>query len=122
MLRYHKPIYGQVIIENRESKKKIKLKIWSANALCAIIQTRLIPKEERKRPELKYEDYLVGFYADEQHLKNILKHEKDVIKFWTSRVVSIKLNIYYKESLILLKYFARSGHKVTCYYKEERAK
>ena len=50
--------------------------------------------------------------------KNILKHEGSVLP--GDKVLSIKLNMYYKECSTLLKYFVRSGHKVTAFYKEPK--
>ena len=66
---------------------------------------------------------LINFLHDEQHLKNIVKEEKENIfarMFSANRIDKVELNLYYKESNTLLKYMVRDGLKVKCYYNEEK--
>lgn len=49
-------------------------------------------------------------------MKSIMKDYGNVL---ADEVVSIKLNMFYRENYTLLKYFVKSGYKVECYYKEE---
>ena len=53
-------------------------------------------------------------------MRNIIRNEGDI--FCGEKVTSITLNMYYKESATLLKYFTQSGHRVTCYYEEPKVK
>ena len=46
-----------------------------------------------------------------------MKQYGDVL---ADEVVSIELNMFYKENYTLLKYFVKSGYKVKCYYKEKK--
>lgn len=55
---------------------------------------------------------LFNFYADEQHIKNILKNE---YKLFNDEVKNVRLNMKYKESKTLLKYFLGEIDKVICY-------
>jgi hypothetical protein len=64
---------------------------------------------------------LINFFADEQHIKNCEKNftSHDCLDFFMGKIVSVKLNLYYKESNILLKHIVKH-HEVKCYYKEEK--
>ena len=123
MIRYNGTTIGTIDIEQEHDGKKYKytLQIRQGNCLAVIIYVRkATPEELAENPEGKWYHQLYTFYSDEQHLKNILKHEKDVL--FGEKVTSIKLNLYYKECNTLLKYYVRSGHKVTCFYKEPKKK
>jgi len=123
MLRYNGTTIGTIDIEQEHDDKKYKytLQIRQGNCQAVIIYVRkATPEELAENPEGKWYHQLYAFYSDEQHLKNILKHEKDVL--FGEKVTSIKLNMYYKECNTLLKYFVRSGHKVTAFYKEPKKK
>lgn len=118
MLHYNKPIYGYIYYKNEKYPNTHKVTIFSANALCAMVEITEIPKKERKNPKNKFLHHLFGFFADEQHIKNVMKHEGEALPMMFSKVTSIKLNMYYKEARTLAKYFAKSKYKVTCYYEE----
>ena len=62
---------------------------------------------------------LWNFLVDIDHAKRIIKNTSDHTLLGTS-VVSVKLNVYYKEARQLVKPMAQSGYKVTCYYKEPK--
>ena len=66
---------------------------------------------------------LMNFLANEQHLKNIVKEEKENIfarMLSADKITKVKLNLFYKESNTLLKYMVRDGLKVECYYKGDK--
>ena len=117
-LSYKETIIGKIVIKQRGHK--FNLQIRQGNCLAVIINVRKATDEELKeQPEGKYIHTLYTFYADEQHLKNMMKHYGNVL---SDEVVSIELNMFYKENYTLLKYFVKSGYKVKCYYKEEKSK
>lgn len=115
-LTYTGTTIGKIII--KQGKQKFNLQIRQGNCLAVIINVRKATEEELKEhPEGKYIHTLYTFYADEQHMKNMMKSYDKVL---FDEVVSIELNMFYKENYTLLKYFVKSGYKVKCYYKEEK--
>jgi hypothetical protein len=117
-LRYNGTTIGKIHISQEFGGKKhnFELQIRQGNCLAVIIHCRKATEEEQaKNPEAKYWHTLWTFYADEQHMKNIIKNEGDI--FFGEKVTSISLNMFYPECKTLLKYYTLSGHKVTCYYK-----
>ena len=122
-LTYNGTTIGKInIAEERDGERlHFTLQIRQGNCLAVLLFVRkATPEELEKHPEGKWYHQLWSFYVDEQHLKNILKNEGDVL--FGEEVTSISLNMYYKECKTLLKYFTKSGHKVTCYYKEPKQK
>lgn len=122
-LRYNGTTIGKINITQEYAgvKRNFTLQIRQGNCLAVLLYVRKSTEEElEKNPEGKWYHQLWSFYVDDQHLKNILKNEGDVL--FGEKVTSISLNLYYKENLTLLKYFTKSGHKVTCYYKEPKKK
>lgn len=118
MIRYDSTTIGTMVL--KQGEKRFKLQIRKGNCLAVIINVRKADEEELKEhPDGKYIHTLYTFYADEQHLKNMMKMYGNVL---ADKVVSIELNLFYKENYTLLKYFVKSGHKVKCYYKEEEKK
>ena len=82
-------------------------------------------QENPEDPKKCWVHQLMSFLADEQHLKNIIKYDKNNVfasilsADWIDKV---ELNLFYKESNTLLKYMVRDGLKVQCYYKEPKKK
>ena len=114
-LKYGVRTIGKIVIKQRGNK--FNLQIRQGNCLAVLINERKATEDELKEhPNGKYIHTLYNFYCDEQHLKRLLKNEGGVI---FDEVVSIELNMFYKENYTLLKYFVKSGYKVKCYYKEE---
>ena len=117
MLRVnYKITYGEIKVRQKSDNRLATVKIHSANALCAFIY------------HYKAEDgtemaQLISFFADEKHIKNCEKNfpSHDCLDFFMGKIVSVKLNLYYKESNILLKHIVKH-HKVTCYYEEPSKK
>ena len=115
-LSYNGTTIGKIVI--KQGKNKLPLQIRQGNCLAVIINVRKADEEELKEhPDGKCIHTLYTFYADEQHLKNMMKMYGNVL---ADEVVSIELNLFYKENYTLLKYFVKSGYRVKCYYKEER--
>ena len=115
-LRYGGTTIGKIVIKREDNK--FNLQIRQGNCLAVIINVRKITEEElEKHPNSKFVYTLYTFFADEHHLKNLLKNEGGVI---FDDVISIELNMFYKENYTLLKYFVKSGYKVKCYYKEKK--
>ena len=114
-LKYSERTIGKIVIKQGENK--FNLQIRQGNCLAVLINVRKATEEELKEhPNGKYIHTLYSFYCDEQHLKILLKNVGSVL---FDEVVSIELNMFYKENYTLLKYFVKSGYKVKCYYKEE---
>ena len=117
MLRVnYKITYGEIKVRQKSDNRLVTVKIHWANALCAFIY------------HYKAEDgtkmvQLISFFADEQHIKNCEKNfaSHDCLDFFMGKIVSVKLNLFYKESRILLNHIVKH-HNVTCYYKEPKKK
>lgn len=122
-LRYNGTTIGNIVIEQEigGDKYRYKLQIRQGNCLAVVLYVRRsTPEELKENPKGKWYHQLFTFFCDEKHCKNIMKDYGDIM--CGEKVVSVKLNMYYKECWTLLKYFTKSGHKVTCYYKEEKKK
>jgi len=120
-LTYNGTTIGKVRIEQElgDIKQKFDIQIRQGNCLAVFLHSRkLTPEEKKKHPGSKCMHSLYTFLCDEQHCKNIMKDYGDIMCGET--VLKVELNMYYKECWTLLKYFTKSGHKVTCYYKEEK--
>ena len=63
-------------------------------------------------------EQMLNLYLDEKHIQRIMK-QFGKLKVM-SNVTCIRLNTFYKESLILAKYLTKSGYKVTLFYKERK--
>lgn len=118
MLRYDSTKLGEVTVKQGDDKFKIQIR--QGNCLAVFIYVRKATEEElAKNPDGKYYHQLYSFFVDEGHCKNLMKEYGNVLG---TDVVGIKLNMAYKESWKLLKYFMKSGYKVQCYNKEEKKK
>lgn len=110
MLRVNYQItYGEVKVKNHDGRI-CNVKIHWANALCAFVYHY---KDENGVKMAQ----LWNFLVDTQHIKNIMKEFKTLLG---EDVVSVKLNVYYKEAQQLVKPMAQSGYKVSVYYKEPK--
>ena len=116
---------GDQYVEKKDERgrtvyNKFPIQIRASNCLMCAIHVWKDPNPED--PERPWHHDLVMFYADEQHLKNILKdYKKDAFNgMFSGEMKNIKLNIYYKEMLTLAKYMAKDGLKVQVYYKEPK--
>lgn len=98
---------GKMTIKQKESTFDIN--IYDGNALAIFISEFKIDNEDRY--------ILYNFFADKKHCNNITKSGKQL---FTDEVVSIELNLYYKNAQTLLNILVKNGYKVQCYYKEEK--
>lgn len=115
-INYNGTTIGKIVIKQGENK--FNLQIRQGNCLAVIINVRKVTEEElMKYPKAKYVDTLYSFFSDERHMKSIMKDYGNLLE---DEVISIELNMFYKENYTLLKYFVKSGYKVKCYYKEEK--
>lgn len=123
MLRYNGTTIGRIVIKqtHNDTEYRYNLQIRQGNCLAVVIYVRKsTPEELEKNPEGKWYHNLYTFFADEQHLKNLLKEYGDI--FCGERIIDVRLNLYYKECNKLLKYIVKSGHQVRCYYEEPKNK
>ena len=113
MLRVnYKTTYGEIKVRQKSDNRLVTVKIHWANALCAFIY-------HYKAEDGKKMAQLISFFADEQHIKNCEKSYGDPLDIFMGEIVSVKLNLFYKESNILLKHIVKH-HEVKCYYKEDK--
>ena len=117
-LHYYSTTIGTFTLVQKENSSKIQIR--QGNCLAVFMNIyKLKEPEDPKRPWMHQ---LVSFFCDEQHIKNCFNdYKKDVFKriFWGD-LKNIKLNLYYKESHVLLKYLTKDGYKVQCFYKEPK--
>lgn len=104
--------YGSVKVKSASGEHICNVKIHPANALCAFIFHYKNDKGEKM-------SQLWNFLGDTQHIRNIMREHKTLLG---EDVVSVKLNVYYKEARTLIEPMCKSGYKVSCYYKEPKKK
>ena len=113
MLRYeYKNPMGKMVIEQHpdddEKKKRFTILICAANCMAAFIH---ISKDAEGR-ELHT---LYMFFADKAHANRITKAYGSL---FADKVISIELNMAFRESKELLDVLVKNGYKVKCYYKK----
>jgi len=113
MIHYTSELLGMLTI--KQGERKYKIQIRRGNCLAVFLYVYKI--ENPSDPKRPWMHQLFTFYNDESHLKRCIKNRGCM---FDDKVVSIRLNVYYKESMTLLKHMARCGYKVTCYYKEPK--
>ena len=122
MLRYNGTTIGKIVIEQEcgDEKLRFPIQIRQGNCLAVFLFVRkATPEELAKDPKGKWYHQPYSFFVDERHCENLIKNEGSL---FCDKVVSIKLNMFYRENYKLLKYFVLSGYKVTCYFKAPKAK
>lgn len=102
MLTFTEELLGKIKIKQKENVFEIEIR--KGNCLAVFIHVGTNQKGETIHT-------LYNFYADEQHLKNIIKKDKKII---FDEVLEIELYMAYKECYTLLKYFVNSGYEVKC--------
>lgn len=113
MLRwYYRHRIGDAYVKCDDGKVR-RANIFGGNALCIFTQWF---KDEKTGKKM---ERLLNFYNDEKHIERIIKNTGKLTPI--DDITSIRLNTYYKESLILAKYLSR-WYKVTLYYKEPKSK
>ena len=124
-LTYNGTTIGTITIEQEHNKTKhrYELQIRQGNVrFGVVIYERPMTEEEKKgaEPGATVMHTLMSFWADEQHLKNMIKSSASIMPGY--KVVRAELNMHYKENYTLLKYMMLSGFKVVCYNKVPKAK
>lgn len=94
---------GKMTIKQKE--KTFNLNIYAGNALAVFIS------EYEHNGEERY--VLYNFFADKKHCDNIIKSSK---RLFSDEIVSIELNLCYKNAQKLLDIFVKNGYRVLCYY------
>ena len=102
-LTYNENLMGKLVIAQGTNEYEIQIR--QGNCLAAFIY----PYQD----EGVWYHQLFSFFADEQHIKNILKHQE---RLFLDEVKSIRLNLKYKECSKLLKHLTKNGYEVICYY------
>ena len=102
-------VYNKFCIEMRESN-------WIG---CFIY---VYKEEHPKDPERPWVHQLIVAIADEKHLKKILKDKPkgEFQKLFGGKLTNIKLNLYYNDCQVLMKYMTLDGLKVQGYYREPK--
>lgn len=121
-IHYNGNIMGTITIaqQSKDENKPRKFKIQIRQGNCLAVFLYVYKKENPEAPKKCWVHELITFFADEQHIKNCEKNfaSHDPIDLFYGKIVSVKLNLFYKESRTLLKYIVKH-HEVKCYYKEE---
>lgn len=99
---------GEIILSQKqdENKQEFTINEYWCNGLAAFIY-------EYKSDDGKDMCKLMNFFADKQHLKNMLKDKQEL---FIGNIIKISLNMAYKENELVLEYFAKMGHTVECFY------
>lgn len=113
MIKYNGITIGKAVV--KQFDRKFTLQIRQGNCLAVILHIAKITEGEHKG---MWRHTLYSFYADDKHMGRILKEYGNFF----DNLVSIELNMFYKECWTLLKYYTKAGYKVKCYYKEPKKK
>ena len=124
-LNYYATKMGTITITDKGSRR-VNCEIRTGNCMAVVIEVRKANENDlRFHPTWvvgkTIVHSLVTFYCDEQHLRNMMKHEGRV--WWDNsptEKATFRLNLYYKEMQTLAKYLTMSGYKVTCYWREPK--
>lgn len=103
MLRYNENRMGTLTIE--QNGQEFEIQIRQGNCLAAFIHV--------SRCENGYNHELYGFFADAQHLKNIIKGSGEP---FADSVKRVQLNMRYKECYTMLRQLVKF-YRVECYYR-----
>ncbi len=114
MLRYdYKNPMGKMVIEQKNcangEKKRFTILICEANCMAAFVHVDGRDEKGRRVHTL----YMS--FADKAHANRISKAYGSL---FADKVISIELNMAFKESKQLLDVLVKDGHKVKCYYKK----
>ena len=101
-----------LVQEDEGKKQSYKINIYSCNAVAAFIYEY---KNEKGEKMVR----LMGFIADKQHVKNLLKER---FELFTGKVTRVRVNLYYRDMNLLVEYFTKMGVKVTCSYEKPKKK
>lgn len=106
--------YGSIKVKSASDEKKlVTVKFHPANCEVGAFIYHYTDQNGTKMAQLW------NFLVDKQHIRNIMKNTSDHTLLGTS-VVSVRLNVYYKQARMIVEECAKSGYKVECYYKEPK--
>lgn len=106
--------YGSIKVKSAADEKKlVTIKFHPANCACGAFIHHCKDSNGVKKAAL------FSFLDDEKHIRNIMKNSCDHTLLGGS-VVSVRLNVYYKQARMIVEACAKSGYKVQCYYKEPK--
>lgn len=109
MIHYTSEVLGELVI--REDGKKFKISIRrGGNCLAVFIYAY--------KKDGKWWHQLWSFFDDVTHIKRMITNRDGRVWDKDLDVVRVRLNTYYKESMTIAKYMAKSGYKTELYYKE----
>lgn len=94
----------------RQKEREYEIDIYDGNVLAIFIY-----EYENEKGENDY--ILFNFFADKKYCDNIIMHGD---RLFRDEVVSIGLNLYYKNAQTLLDIFVKNGYKVSCYYEKPK--
>lgn len=103
MITYNENLMGKLSI--KQGDKKFNIEIRQGNCMAVFIHVR--------KADDGYIHTLYNFFADEAHLKRLVKGGKP---FGADEVVRLELNCKYKECLDMLKHLVKF-YPIKCYYK-----
>lgn len=99
---------GKVTI--RQKEREYEIGIYDGNVLAIFIY-----EYENEKGANDY--ILFNFFADKKYCDNIIMHGD---RLFRDEVVSIELNLYYKNAQTLLGIFVKNGYKVSRYYEKPK--
>jgi len=106
--------YGSIKVKSAADEKKlVTVKFHPANCDCGAFIYHYTNEKGEKMAQLW------NFLSDREHIANIMRNSSDHTLLGTS-VVSVRLNVYYKQARMIVEACAKSGYKVECYYKEPK--
>lgn len=104
--------FGSVKVKSSDGTKLLTVKFHPANVECGAFIYHYKNEDGQKMAQLWM------FLDDKRHINNIMKSGDHTLL--GSSVVSVKLNVYYKEARMIVESCAKSGYKVECYYKKPK--
>ena len=109
-------VFGTIKVRsNADTKKLITIKFHPANCECGAFIYHFKTETGVKKA------ILYNFLDGKEHIANIMKNGSSHTLLG-DEVVSVKLNVFYKQSRMIVEACAKSGYKVECYYKEPSKK
>ena len=105
MITYNENLMGKMTI--KQAHGTFEIEIRQGNCLAVFVHIRKAEDGDG------YIHTLYNFFADEEHLKRIIKNIK--APFGSEEIVSLELNCKYKECLKMLKHLVKF-YPINCYY------
>ena len=110
MISYTSEVLGELVI--RENNEKYKISIRRGNCLAVFIYAY--------KKDGKWWHQLWSFFNDVTHIKCMMTNRDGRVWDKDLDVIRVRLNAYYKESMTIAKYMAKSGYKTELYYEVQK--